>query len=161
SDLGRRRPGVRDHRLLALLDRDGKGELARGDGPAARDEGVARPHGLSELAVERGELRRVAAARASDDVTDHVPVRAEAVQDRALLEADAGRELRIGVERVEVAREAVEERLLLRRRLLDLEVGLLVLGDSDARVLFGRRVAAEAAGAAHDDRPRRLEDELL
>ena len=78
-----------------------------------------------------------------------------------MLEADARGELGIGVERVEISREAVEERLLLGRGLFHAKVRRAVLGDFDVRlpVVLGRSVAPEAPGVAHDDRPRGVEEQ--
>ena len=80
----------------------------------------------------------------------HDAVGAEAVQDGALREADLGGELRIGVERVDVAREAVEQ--LLARGSPATPRGQWA-GRSSAHVGVGRRLGGarpteSPAGAA-------------
>ena len=76
-------------------------------------------------------------------------VRAQAVQDRAV-EAGEGGEARIGVQRVAVAGQPVQQRLRRQRRVADLVVG----GAVGRHVLRAGRaaLAAEAALAADEDR---------
>jgi hypothetical protein len=65
-----------------------------------------------------------------------------------LLKAEGGGEARVGVERVHVAREAVEQRLIVARLLFHRRVGG-ALGHG-AALGRGAAVAAPAAGAAHE-----------
>src|SRR5262249_39664501 len=152
-DLGRRAGenglaafGLRGERDLSGLDLPHVG----GDGLAGEDD-AGEPH------LERLEPLRVVVAPRRQDGAPGVPVGAEPVQD-GTVEAAHGRELRIGVQRIHVAREAIDERLLRERLVGDGLVGLALR----RHVLRAARsaVAAEATLAAHEDRRRGAEEDL-
>src|SRR4029077_3911137 len=115
---------------------------------------------LAELRFEAGDLGGISAAGAPRDVPDHVTVRAESMEQRPLREADLRRELGIGMQRVEVAREAIEQGLLGRRRLLDAEVGRDALRDLGDLLFARRRLSAEPAFTAEDDLRGGVEERL-
>ena len=87
-------------------------------------------------------------SRSLGEGAQHDAPGAQAVQDRRR-EAGALREVRVGVQRVAVAAEAVEQRLLRRHVVRRIAVGRAV-GDLDR--VRRTAVAAPAALAAHEDR---------
>src|SRR5258708_39492536 len=89
-----------------------------GLGPHRDDQRVARQDGPAEARLHRAEAFRVRPAQGMQQRTAGEAVRAQAVQDRSL-EAATGGERRIGVERIAVARQAIEEGLLRARRVLN------------------------------------------
>src|SRR5579871_5038997 len=128
--------------LLAVLLRDGDHPFSVADVPAARGQRVAGEDDAGEAGEETFELVQIAAARALQDGAAGEAVGAQPVQDRAV-EAAELRHRRIGVQRVDVAGEAVEQRLLARRLLDHFEVRR-----ARRRLQLGRLGAALAAEAS-------------
>ena len=107
--------------------------------PGIDDAGEADGH--------RREPRRVVAGVLLQDRAADVAEGAEAVQDRAVVTGHL-REVGVDVQRVAVAGEAVDHRLGRQRRHLD---GLVRRAVGRDVAGLGPALAAEAAGAAHED----------
>src|SRR5262249_46297450 len=131
---------------------------ARLDLPALGGERVARKDDAGEARREALQPLGVAAASLVEERAAGEAVGAEPVEYRPIEPGHLG-ELRRRVERVQVAGQTVEERLLGMRALADREVGRLALGRVGLERL-GAAVAAETAGAADEDRERVVEDRL-
>src|SRR5580692_514849 len=144
-------PGAGDHRIGLAVDAHRQGDLSRRQRPPLGHEGVAGPDRFPKLRREPREPRGVAAASALRDVAHHVPERAEPVQDRRLRKARHLGELGVGVQRVRVAGEPIEERLLRSRGLFDPEVARPALRHAHSQVLLRSRVATEAPFTAEED----------
>src|SRR5262249_39533936 len=128
--------------LLRLgLDQDLLALAPPGDLVGLAGEGDAR-----KARLVAGDLPDVPAEDAVDHRLAHDPVGAEPVDDRAV-EAAELRELGVRVQRVLVAREAIEQRLLRQRARFEHPVGR-ALGRDVARLRPG--LAAEAALAAQE-----------
>ena len=113
--------GVRQHRVAAFFGR------GREDDPVAfvphrGHDRLAGEHHAREPHLIARHLGDVAVEHLVDDRLARRPVRAQPVQDRGL-EPGNGGELGVGVERVLVARQPVEQRLVAHRRRLDDGVG--------------------------------------
>ena len=145
---------------ITTSSRSFKGHGVGAHEPPLGHQRVARPHRPLELRLEGGDARGVAAAGALRHVPHHVPERAEPVQDGPALEADVLRELGIGVQRVEVAREAIEQGLLGARGLLHRERGRNVARSLDGRRLLRRRRSPGHPFAPEQDGRRGLGDQL-
>src|SRR5262249_25768117 len=118
---------VADRELAVLLDRDRDRSLSRFfQAIAAHDQRVARHHHLGEARLERAEARRIAARECLERDAPGDAVGAESVQDRAL-ETGLLRDLWVRVDRVYVARESIQQRLVRARLHLDLELRRLIL----------------------------------
>src|ERR1019366_7639438 len=100
--------GVRDRELAALLDPRLEDDARLALAPHLGHEGLAREHRVREPHLDALEEPRVAARRElRDDVPGREAERAEPVENGPL-EAEALRERGVGVQRIPVAREAVE-----------------------------------------------------
>jgi hypothetical protein len=138
---------TRDGKLACLLDLGLEGNrVARL--PHLSDEGLAGQNDAGEADLDVLEWTKLL-----QDVLARDTERAQAVQDGCVEAADLA-ELRVNVQWVQVAREAVDGGLLLRRLLLNDDVGGALWG----LMGLGRRttlatllLAAEVAGAADED----------
>ena len=108
-------------------------------------------------AADRADLGGVAAAELGDQRAPGDPVGAQPVQDRLREAGQLAREPRIAVQRVAVAGQPVDQRLVLAGGQRDLRVGFAV-GDLGRRRPLPR-LAAEAALAADDRGRERLGDD--
>ena len=105
---GHRRQAVVEHDHVALHHAGAEGD-ALAVGPHLRADGLAGEHRRREAHLQALEPRRVAAAAGLDDGAAGHAVGAQPVQDRRL-EAAGGRGLGVGVQRVAVAGEAIDQR---------------------------------------------------
>ena len=102
--------------------------------------------GAENRAGDRGQLRRVVAAEALEQRVAGDAVGREPVQDRAR-EARGLRHRRVGVQRIGVGAEPVDQRHLRPGRQVADEIGR-ALRDRMRRRLLARRAAEAAVGAA-------------
>ena len=136
--------GVGDHELVALGDLAAQHGAGFGDLPDLGDEGLAREHRVGEADLDALELLRVG-AEGGEHVARGIAVGAQPVQDR-LREAERAGEAGVDVQRVPVAREPVQQRLVVADLLRAREVGRAIGGR--VGVARGPSVAAPAARAA-------------
>src|SRR5581483_1571043 len=125
--------------------------------PAVREQGVAGPHGLGEARTHVADAGGVAVTGTLGDGPGHVAVGAQPVKDRPALEACDQRKVGIGVQGIEVAGQTVQQRLLGRDRLFDVEVGL---ARGRRGLLGGRRIPAKATLPQEQNPPLRVEQGL-
>src|SRR3990172_7050490 len=138
--------GVADDDVAALglgLEQDAATALV----PHLRDDRIAGEDDAGEAHVQSGEPRRVVVAVLTEYGAGGVSQAAQAVEDGRVVAGHLG-EGRVDVQRVAIAGEAVDHRLDGQRRHLDGPVGGPVRG-----LVAGlwAALAAEAAGAAHED----------
>ncbi len=133
---------------VALLDARLKHDALIGELPHIRDQRFAGIHAVGHAHLDALEVPRVTFAKGVDHMAARVPECAKAVQDRAL-KADRLGEVGIGVQRVPVAAEAIEQRLVGGHFLFDARVGRAVWR-LDRRCGLAA-IAAPAARAAHHD----------
>ena len=134
------------HDLAAFFHRHARARLfrARRSKPSVTIVSPGQT-GLLNAAVEAREARRVAVARALRRVTHHESVRAEPVQNRTCSKPTDFANVGIGMQRIRVAAQSIEERLLGRRFFFDAKVRGAILRHDDLVRLLRRRVAAEPA----------------
>ena len=118
-------PAPVDHHGAVLLGRLEQRGVAAVLPPHRNRQRLTRQHRPAEPPGHGPEPGRVAVAQHLQQGPAGHPVGAQAVQDR-LAEAAAGGELRVDVQRVAVAGQPVDQRLLRPGRLDDLVVGLPV-----------------------------------
>ena len=116
-------PRVDDHPAVAALGPVQR--LAVAGLPHLDREVLAREHRRGEPGLHRGEPGRVGSAERVEQGAAREPVRAQPVQDRSV-EPGERRERRIGVQRVAVARQPVDEGLFGTGRVGDGVVGVAV-----------------------------------
>ena len=148
--------GVGDDDAVALLDLGPEDHPGRRLDPHLGDQGLAREDAVGEADLDALELARVVVELPQDRPAS-VAEGAQAVEDRPIKAEGLG-EVGVDVERVPVAAEAVEERLVGVDDLLDLGVGLAIRGDVD--VGGGPSIAAPTTSAA-DERGQLVVDQLL
>ena len=105
---------VVQHHGVALGDPGAEGDDVT-VAPDVRDDGLAGKHGRRQSHVHRGERVRSIVAAGGDDGVGREPVGAEPMHDRAI-ETRRPRGARVGVVRVGIAVQSVEQRLLGKRR---------------------------------------------
>ena len=138
---------VRDDDLVALDDADAGDDAGVGLFPQLDLERLAGEHDVGKADLDALKVAWVAAADLADDVSSQVAEGTQAVQDR-LLEAKRGRKGRIDVQRVPVAAQSVDERLLFAELVGQCEVsGAIGRGVDVGR---GSALAAEAACATDE-----------